>query len=376
MMGALFSNYNLPPANLQFLLLPLYAISSKKWNGIGHLQYTVYPSGVFRKIETGLSGMGFSKSLMQDSNGRKKYERFGKLTPWLRFTLQQPAGSTKDKWVEARSFFINEKDFSKFVMATNGLLYVDSLAKERTVINQLMFTTTNYRTLYPYQYQLQLQQAKAFYRINLTGNYFFNYAKGGASVRVFFSKFGYTTINRAQRLGTTRYWPKLLGTTGEEDYTYSSYFLGRTASDANDASVVNNGGVAARQIMLRDGAFKLRIDPFDFLQGRSESWVAAINLNTTFLPVKLPVKLFLDAGTFAEAWTREENGNRIYYVSGLQASFFKEAINIFAPIFYSKPYRDNLKSLPDQNTFLKKLTFNIDMNRILLRQQAGTPFLL
>jgi hypothetical protein len=120
MMGALFSNYNLPPANLQFLLLPLYAISSKKWNGIGHLQYAVYPSGVFRKIEAGLSGMGFSKSVMQDSNGRKKSERFGKITPWLRFTLQQPAGSTKDQWVEARSFFISEKDFSKFVMASNG----------------------------------------------------------------------------------------------------------------------------------------------------------------------------------------------------------------------------------------------------------------
>jgi hypothetical protein len=86
-----------------------------------------------------------------------------------------------------------------------GLLYVDSLAKERTIINQLTFTAANYRTLYPYRYQLQLQQAKAFYRINLTGNYFFNYAQGGAAVREVLSKFGYTTSNRVKRLGTTRY---------------------------------------------------------------------------------------------------------------------------------------------------------------------------
>jgi hypothetical protein len=91
------------------------------------------------------------------------------------------------------------------------------------------------------------------------------------------------------------------------------------------------------------------------LQGRSDNWVAAINFNTTFLPVKLPLKLFLDAGTFAEAWNGNENSNRIYYVAGLQASFIKEGINIFAPILYSKPYRDNLNSLPDQNTFLKSL---------------------
>jgi hypothetical protein len=376
MIGALFTNYNLPPANLQYILLPLYATGSKKWNGIGHLQYAVYPSGVFPKIEAALSGMGFSKSLMPDSNGRMKYERFGKITPSIRLTLKQPLSSTKEKWVEARSFFISEQNFSKFVMASDGLMYVDSLAKERTVINQVTFSATNYRALYPFRYQLQLQQAKAFYRINITGNYFFNYANGGAGVRVFFSKFGYTTTNRLQRLGTTRYQPKLLGTTGEEDYTYSSYFLGRTASDANDASVVNNGGLAARQIMLRDGAFKLRIDAFDFLQGRSDNWVAAINLNTTFLPVKLPLKLFLDAGTFAEAWNGDENGNRIYYVAGLQASFIKEAINIFAPILYSKPYRDNLNSLPGQNTFLKKLTFNIDLNRVLLQQKSGNLFSL
>jgi hypothetical protein len=294
-----------------------------------------------------------------------------KVTPSLRFTLHQPVGATTETWLEARSFFIGERDFSKFGMASNGFIYVDSLSVKRTTLNQLTFSGGDYRVLYPYRYQLQLQQAKAFYRINITCNYFFNYSTGGAGVRVFFSKFGYTTTNRLQRLGTTRYQPKLLGTTGEEDYTYSSYFIGRTASDANDAAVVNNSGVAARQIMLRDGAFKLRMDAFEFLQGRSERWVAAINLNTTFLPAKVPMKLFLDAGTFAEAWKREQDGSRIYYVAGLQASLLKEAVNIFIPLFYSKTYRDNLSSLPDQNTFFKKLTFNIDLNRISLRQNSN-----
>jgi hypothetical protein len=76
MAGAVISNYNLPPANLQFVLLPLYATGSKKWNGLGHLRYAVYPSGIFRKIEAGFTGMGFSKNFLPDSNHSLKYERF------------------------------------------------------------------------------------------------------------------------------------------------------------------------------------------------------------------------------------------------------------------------------------------------------------
>ena len=85
----------------------------------------------------------------------------------------------------------------------------------------------------------------------------------------------------------SRYQPKLLGVTGEEDYTYSNYFLGRTASYAIEDASIKNSGLAAQQIMIRDGGLKLRIDQYDFLQGKSENWVTALNFNTT-----LPNHLF------------------------------------------------------------------------------------
>jgi hypothetical protein len=329
---------------------------------------------VFHKVEASVSGMGFSKSYMPDSSGHARYERFYKIAPSLRATLNEGLQHTRERWLEWKTFFINERNFSKFVTKqADGLTYVDSLAKQSYYINQLTYNVHEYRALYPYQYQLQLQQAREFYRVNITGEYFFNYSKGGgAGVRLFVAKFGYLTRNSTQRNATMRYQPKLLGNTGEEDYTYSSYFLGRTASYATDASVVNNSGLAAQQILLRDGAFKLRMDAFEFLQGRSQNWVAALNVSTTLprqlVPSKIPLKLFLDIGTYAEASEDENAPGRLLYVSGLQLSLLKNAINIYAPVFYSPVFRDNLKSVPEQNTFLKRLTFSIDLNQLSMQR--------
>lgn len=374
MIGGVFTNYGLPPTAFQFIAVPMYATGSKKWTGIGNISYSIYPAKRFHKIEAAVSGMGFSKSYMLDSNGAAHYERFYKVAPSVRFTFNQPVQSTKETWLEAKSFLITEHNFSKFVTkTTDGLTYVDSLAKQSRYINQFTYNVSDYRALYPYHYRLQIQQGQAFYRINASGDYFFNYAKGGgAGVRLFFAQFGYLANNSSQRFATTRYQPKLLGVTGEEDYSYSSYILGRTASYANNASVVKASGLAAQQIALRDGAFKLRLDQFEFLQGRSENWVAALNFNTTLpgqlLPLRIPLKLFLDIGTYAEAKESESITNRILYVGGLQLSLLKNILNIYAPVVYSRDFRDNLKSLPEQNTFLKRLTFSIDFSQLSVQR--------
>lgn len=310
---------------------------------------------------------------MPDSNGVKHYERFYKMAPSLRFTFKQPAQHTREHWLEWKTLFIKERNFSKYVTATDGITYVDSLATESYYINQLTYDVTEYRALYPYQYRFQIQQGRSFYRIHITGNYFFNYATGGgASVRLFFAKFGYLTNHTSQRFSAMRFQPKLLSNTGVEDYTYSTPFLGRTASYANNASVVNNSGLASQQILLRDGAFKLRMDAFDFLQGRSENWVAALNFTTTLprqlLPVPIPLKLFLDVGTHAEARAGENAVSRILYVAGLQLPLLRNAIIIYAPLLYSSDFRDNLKTLPEQNTFFKRLTFSIDLGALSIQR--------
>ncbi|MEI6947094.1 M1 family metallopeptidase [Paraflavisolibacter sp. H34] len=370
MLGPLVTNYGLPPSKLQFLALPLYGTHSKKWNGLGRVSYSVYPDNRFRLVELAVSGMKFSQKEGLDTNGKRSFESFYRLTPSLTFFFREDVQSSRNRSLELKTFFISENNFSNRVTrrSDNKSLFVDSMGWSRRYINQVSFTETNTRALYPYDYQLQAQQGEGWYRLNATAHYFFNYAGGGGlNLRLFAAHFG--TLGSSRPLSTYLYRPKLLGVTGEEDYTYSNYFMGRTASFAYSGDdPVENKGIAARQIMLRDGAFKLRADQYEFLQGRSGNWVAALNLSTS-LPKKLmplPLKLFLDAGTYSEAWQpQDETGNsRFLYVAGLQVPLLKNLVNVYVPVLSSKLFRDNLSQLPEQRNWLRRWTFSLDIHRI------------
>ena len=63
--------------------------------------------------------------------------------------------------------------------------------------------------------------------------------------------------------------------------------------------------------------------------------------------------------------------SRFLYVGGVQLSLLKNLVNVYAPLFYSSEFRDNLKTLPDQNKFFKRLTFSIDIQQATLRRFTG-----
>jgi hypothetical protein len=72
------------------------------------------------------------------------------------------------------------------------------------------------------------------------------------------------------------------------------------------------------------------------------------------LPVKIPVKVFADLGTYAEAWKNKETLDRFLYDAGLQLSFFKGLVNIYLPLVYSPVYKDYILS-----TIEKKKDFSV-----------------
>jgi hypothetical protein len=190
-------------------------------------------------------------------------------------------------------------------------------------------------------------------------------------LRFFGGKFGYIGGKTdAKEFSTTAYQPKLTAVRGNEDYTYSNYFIGRNESEY----------FAGQQIMLRDGGLKLRTDLFQGLQGRSDNWVSSLNFTSTLpkmdLPVKLPMRIFFDVGTYAEAWKKDAATSRFLYVGGLQLSLFKNLVNIYAPLIYSSEFRDNLKTVPNENKFFQRLSFSIDLHRFDWRRITGykVPF--
>lgn len=370
MVGLAVHNYTLPAEKFQFFAAPLYATGSKQINGIGTLNYHWFPASGFQKIEIGINGSRFSSNQSLDTTGKKVFENFYRAVPYIRIHFKQPARGSGTSYIDLRSFIIGDRRFDNFGYAAgsdSAFTYPKSFSNSTRYINQASFVVENSRVLYPYQYQLQLQQGNGFYRINASGNYFFNYAKGGGmQVRLFAAKFGFVG---AKNVDAYLYQPKLLAGNGTDDYTNSHYFIGRSASTAFGDIPVKNSGLAAQQVMIQNtGGLKLRLDPYSSVQGYSENWVAAVNFSTTLpeklFPVKLPLKIFFDAGSYSEAWGKNAFTPRFLYVGGLQLSLFKNVLNIYAPLIYSTAFKDQLKTDPDANKFFRKLTFSIDIQNI------------
>ena len=373
MLGVAIHNYTLPEERFQFFAAPLYGTGSRQMNGIGRVNYHWFTSGMFHKVEAGFNASRFSSNHSLDTNGKKIFEKFYKLVPYLKFYLTQDARSTKQRWIDIRTYIIGEKNFDNidYIEGSDSLYrYPRGFASSTRYINQLTLNIEDNRVLYPYSGQLQLQQGKGFYRINFTGNYFFNYSKGGGvAARIFAAKFGKIAAGEEAYL----YQPKLLGGNGFDDYTNSNYFMGRTALSSYSEIPLKNSGLAAQQLMIQNGGgLKFRLDPYSSVQGQSDDWVAAINLSTTvpkkLFPIPVPLKIFFDAGTYAEAWKNNSGAPKLLFTSGLQFSLFKDVLNVYLPILYSSAFKEQLKTDAEASKFFKKISFSIDLQDIRLKK--------
>ena len=210
-----------------------------------------------------------------------------------------------------------------------------------------------------------------------TGNYFFNYPKnGGLDVRFFAGKFFYTTSKTiTKEFATERYHLNMTGANGYQDYTYSDYFMGRNKFD----------GLPSQQMMMRDGGFKIKTDLLASPVGQTDDWLMAANFTSSIpsainplniLPVKIPLKVFVDIGTYAEAWKKNAEVDRFLFDGGLQVSLLKNTVNIYVPLIYSSIYKNYIQSiLEKKNRFFKKISFSIDISNFNLKKiDKNIPF--
>ena len=365
MFGALLHNYTLPKNKFQFIVAPMYATKSKQFNGIGRLSYSVYPGSNGQKLEIALAGATFSGDNFTDSTNTTTAQRFSKIVPSLKYTFaNKNPRSSMNKFIQWKTFFITEQGLL-FTRDTMNQVDVITYPTKSRYVNQLQFVVENNRVLYPYKGALQIEQGEGFARLAFTGNYYFNYAKsGGMNVRVFAGKFFYLGDKTyVKEYETDRYHLNMTGPKGYEDYTYSNYYIGRNEFDK----------FYNQQIMMRDGGFKVRTDYLSDKIGKTDDWLAAANFTTTIpnainpfavLPFKLPIKAFVDIGTYADAWKKNAATGRFVYDAGLQLSLFKDVLNIYFPLLYSKVYKDYIKSTIIEQRFLKNITFSIDIQHL------------
>ena len=365
MLGALIHNINLPENKFEFLLMPLYAFGSGRLEGLGRLSYTWHPLDQFSRISVGINGSRFATNNETDSTGKSLFESFLKLVPYIRVDFKPSSPrSSLSHWMDFKIYLISEYTYGQFnISSSDSLIHPNSVTRNFRYVNQLSYNLQNDRKLYPYSLRAEFQQSELFYRINLKANYFYNYADGGGlQVRFFGAKFGVWNENNSASI--TRFEPKLLGVNGDEDYLYEDYFIGRSASYAIENTSMPNAGLPAQQIMNRDGGLKLRIDAYDYVQGKSTNWVSSLNFNTTLpaklFPFPLPIRIFFDFGTYAEAWANNPPTSHFLYTGGIQLSLFRNVLNIYAPLIYSGDFNDALGTI----NFGRKITFSIDIQNI------------
>ena len=82
------------------------------------------------------------------------------------------------------------------------------------------------------------------------------------------------------------------------------------------------------------------------------------------LPFRLPIKVFADIGTYAEAWSENTSKSKFLYDAGFQLSLFKDVVNVYIPIFYSKVYSDYYKSTITEKRFLKTISFSTSASQL------------
>ena len=129
--------------------------------------------------------------------------------------------------------------------------------------------------------------------------------------------------------------------------------------------------------MQRDGFFKVGTDLYSTKVGKTDNWLMALNFSGDIpsklnplqvLPFKIPLKFFVDIGTYAEAWQDNAASGKFLYDAGLQVPLFKDLVNIYFPILSSKVYRDYNKSVLGEGSFLKTVSFSIDIQKITLNK--------
>ena len=382
MIGGLITNYKLPPNKLQFLAIPMYATGSKEYVGLGKINYTISSTHAIRKADFFVNAAHFSMNEFSDTANNKIKMQFRKIVPGFRLTFKEKeARATISKYLQWKTFFISEES----IKLTDGAIvngqdtalvtYYDTPQESRW-LNQLQFVYENYRALYPFDVTLQVDHAKDFVRPTITANYFFNYVKnGGLELRFFAGKFFYLGERTlTKEFDNDRYFLNMTGPNGYEDYTYSNYFVGRNRFE----------GTESQQIMIRDGAFKVRTDLLADKIGKTDDWLMALNLNSTIpqnlnplsvLPLKIPLRIFLDIGTYAEPWKKGSEEDRFLFDAGLHIPLFSETLNIYIPLLYNKVYGDYFKSTIPKNRFLKTISFSINLyNQQLKELNRETEF--
>ncbi len=351
MAGLLFHNLTFPQRKFQYVLAPLYGFRSKEINGAGSVGYSWFPNKTFQEI---LLQADF-KTFHFDETGTNipglLMKRFIKVAPSLQFTFKESsATSPVIRTLALKGYGIRENNFN-FVQDPTDSLFKPVLESQNYFYGTLRYQHQNKRPFNPFNYTANAQFGENFSKLSVEGNVRIDYnrPKKALYIRAYAGKFIY--LNNQSSV-ESRY---LLNSTfrGENDFLYDDTYIGRSEQE----------GFGAHQISLREGGMKIATPLYANPIGRSDNWLAAINVKTD-LPIKLPVRIFADVATFAKASKLNPSGQKILFDAGFEIFLLNDLVNIYVPVVMSRDYQDYTKTFYPDNRLLRTITFSIQLQNI------------
>lgn len=348
--GLVMHNLSIQPKRFRFILSPMWSFGSQGMHGMASAGYFWFPKNVFQEIELKTEYKHFSYLSTSINTPKKIFAGYHKVAPSLQFTLAEKDPHSKIvRSILLKGFYIQEESF-RFQLDPTDSLYKPGKESKALQYGLIRYQHQNNRTFNPFSYQLEAHGGERFLKLQAEANLRIDYHIPEKSfyIRAYAGKLflegNHFSLNRYYLNSTY---------TGRNDYLYEETYTGRNEQE----------GIGARQISMREGGLKIPTPYYANPLGRSDNWLAAINLRTDLPLGKIPLQLYLDISTFADADKLNPSGQKILYSGGLNLHFAK-MLYVYFPLVMSRDYQDYMKSIHGSKSFEKSITFNLELQHI------------
>ena len=334
-LGLAAYNTTFPSQRTEWVFAPMYGLASERWGGAARIEHHFdrMQSRLFQNIHLGLSAR--SASTFRDHD---RVDSYWKVSPYVRFDLKRdPLNKSWQHHIGLRSVFI--QDVSRNVYSglrqsessENTYIELEYRAEDKSKLHRSLILPT---VTYEYDFvrtSLELRQA---------------FALNDRNDEVRFRAFAGTFLwKRDDRLYNGLHaWGLTWGT---EDMLYDHAYLERNARDH----------FTQRQYTTQQGAFKT-----PFLQGGSDSWIAALNMEID-VPIGLPLALFGSVGMVPITTITQEGrstGTATYYEAGIGVTAIRDVLEIWFPLVVSDRIADEEEFLDRTLTDRIRFIFAFD----------------
>jgi hypothetical protein len=347
--GLLIHNLTWPESRFKYAIAPLYGFRSKSFVGAASASFSWYPKTTFQEIFLQADAKSFNFQETHVNVDEPLFARYVKLAPSLNFKLKETVRTSPvTRTVTLKGYAITE-EFFDFNQDPVDSLYKPTIEQQQKSYGVVRYNHRNRRAFNPFGYQFEGQFGEDFVKLSLEGNIKINYhVKNRAFyIRGYAGKFiSFNDANSDRYLLNAVY-------NGVNDYLYDETYLGRSERE----------GFGIRQVSMKEGGLKVPTPLYASPLGRSDNWLAAINIKTD-LPLKgLPIRFFLDLATFADADKLNPSGNKILYDGGVEVYLF-DVLNVYVPLFMSKDFNDYRKSISGKDGILDGIVFSLNLQNI------------